>query len=87
MRGKRAKALRSRTTELIVEYVKDRLLTPEQVEGQPVAKVLSAVPEHGYLKAFGTVKNGILSRRWFYKQVKGDPDVTYEALLKRARVA
>ena len=86
MNGKRSKALRRQSYNLVITYVKDRLLTPDQYEGATDKELLKAVPDLANLRQAGQVKNGILSKRWFYKQVKKNPEVSYEELLKKAGI-
>ena len=87
MNRKRAKALKQKSYNLVIDYVKDRLLTPEQTEGYSDKDLLRAVPTHAYFRLARTLRVGILSQRWFYKQVKKNPEVTYNELKKKAGIA
>lgn len=83
MNGKRAKALRKHTKDIIFEFAADKLLTPEQMESVNYNTVIAAVPYRILINKRFTKVNAIGTGRWFYKQVKKDPSITWLALKEK----
>lgn len=88
MNQKKAKSLRRKTYNLVIQFVIDRVLPPEEVErvANNEIQLRKAIPTTMYFRQGRTVKNGVLTHRWFYKQVKKNPEITYEQILQRAQL-
>ena len=77
MNQKRTKALRKIADRYMVQYIKERVLSPEQADGHSDKRILESMPVRGYMRQAGLVKLGIGSRKWFHKQLKKNPMATY----------
>lgn len=80
MNGKVAKQLRNTARLAGAYYVKMDLLPPEQSEGASMEKLFAVLPKHGYYRDLNTVKLGLGSQRWWYKQLKKNPIATYQEI-------
>ena len=80
MSGKRDKKLRRRAEELLIEWL--RTMVPE---GEDTSKINTKnlkefLPEQTHLYANNRFMLSAYSLRWFYKQVKKNPDITLKEL-------
>lgn len=80
MNGKRAKLLRKRANQLAYEFACDRMFDKEIIKEYDYRQVVDAVPFRILIMKMFTKSNAVGTRRWFYKQVKKNPSVTYGEL-------
>lgn len=80
MNGKQAKRLRKRAKELMLEFVHERVLSPEQCEGRTKAELISTLPERMLIMKDGVRKQAFGTQRFFNRIVKSYPKVTYREL-------
>ena len=78
MSGKRSKQLRRRGEDLLIEWI--RSMVPEEGEQTPINKnnLSDFLPQETHIFANGQIRQSAYSKRWFYKKVKRNPDVTLE---------
>lgn len=83
MNGKKAKRIRSKAKELMCQFIKEKILSPELTEGKDCDSLLVALPERSYYWKGFTRHLGVGSKGWFKRQVKKNPSVTYGELEER----
>lgn len=83
MNQKKAKALRKQSKRYAIQFVKDYILDVSIWEVESDKRLLSVVPER-MLYFNGTQRFlGLGTQRWFYKQVKKNPEITYEQIIQK----
>lgn len=83
MNLKMAKALRGRAEELMAQWVRDKILSPEQTEGRSNKQLLAAIPPRIHFRDNFRRFNGVGTQRWFYRIVKKQPEISYEQILSK----
>jgi len=78
MSGKRAKQVRRRGRELLIEWI--RTMVPEEGEQTPIDKsnIDNFLPQQTHFFAGGQLRQSAYTLKWFYKKVKRNPNVTLE---------
>ena len=80
MNGKQAKRLRRRAKELMLEFVHERVLSPEQCEGRTDVELISTLPTRMLILKDGVRMQAYGTQRFFNRIVKSYPNVTYKEL-------
>lgn len=83
MNGKKAKRLRRQAKGMMCEYIRDRILPPDLTEGESCDSLLVVLPERAVFWKGFTRYLGIGSKKWFYRQVKKHPTLTYQDFLEK----
>ena len=80
MNGKKAKALRRKAESLLIDWL--RTMVPEGEDTSKINKknLHEFLPEQTHIFANNKFMLSAYSLRWFYKQVKKNPNVTLETL-------
>ena len=80
MNGKKAKALRRKAESLLIEWL--HTMVPEGEDTSKINKknLHEFLPEQTHIFANNRFMLSAYSLRWFYKQVKKNPNVTLETL-------
>jgi len=80
MNGKKAKALRRKAESLLIDWL--RTMVPEGEDTSKINKknLHEFLPEQTHIFANNRFMLSAYSLRWFYKQVKKNPNVTLETL-------
>jgi|TARA_Y100000114_G_scaffold40939_1_gene36448 hypothetical protein len=81
MRGKKAKQLRRKSEQLLVEWL--RTMVPE---GEDTSKISTKnlqefLPTQTHIYANNKLMLSAYSLRWFYKKVKQNPNITLQDLI------
>jgi len=81
MRGKKAKKLRRKSEQLLVEWL--RTMVPE---GEDTSKISTKnlqefLPTQTHIYANNKLMLSAYSLRWFYKKVKQNPNITLQDLI------
>jgi|TARA_R100001126_G_scaffold50036_1_gene28325 hypothetical protein len=81
MRGKKAKQLRRKSEQLLVEWL--RTMVPE---GEDTSKISTKnlqefLPTQTHIYANNRLMLSAYSLRWFYKKVKQNPNITLQDLI------
>ena len=81
MNGKKAKRLRRKSEELLVEWL--RTMVPE---GEDTSKISTKnlqefLPTQTHIYANNKLMLSAYSLRWFYKKVKQNPNITLQDLI------
>ena len=82
MNGKKAKKLRRRSKELLIEWLKTMVPEGEDSEKITVNNLNNFLPTQTHVYANNKMMVSVYSLRWFYKQVKKNPDITLKDILK-----
>lgn len=82
MNSKRAKLLRKKAGALMVDFVKDKVLSKDLTDGLKYDKIIAQLPERVYMRNRKTLGVGVATQRWFIKKVKKNPGITYKQILK-----
>tara|TARA_R100000700_G_C3175297_1_gene150085 strand:+ start:2652 stop:2900 length:249 start_codon:yes stop_codon:yes gene_type:complete len=82
MNGKKAKRLRRRSKELLIEWLKTMVPEGEDSEKITVNNLNNFLPTQTHVYANNKMMVSAYSLRWFYKQVKKNPDITLKDILK-----
>tara|TARA_R100000654_G_scaffold69712_1_gene99446 strand:+ start:7733 stop:7981 length:249 start_codon:yes stop_codon:yes gene_type:complete len=82
MNGKKAKKLRRRSKELLIEWLKTMVPEGEDSEKITVNNLNNFLPTQTHVYANNKMMVSAYSLRWFYKQVKKNPDITLKDILK-----
>ena len=82
MNGKKAKQLRMKAKDLACQFVKDRVLSEDLTKGRDCDSIIGTLPTRMFIKKQMQMETAIGTRRWFVQQVKKNPNVTYEQLIK-----
>ena len=85
MRGKKAKALRRRSDELIVEWLRGMVPEGEEADKINVNNYHGFLPEEKYYYAHGQRRNHSMTPRWVLKQLKKNPNATVAELTHGAQ--
>ena len=80
MNGKKAKQLRRRSKELLIEWLKTMVPEGEDTSKITINNLDEFLPQQTHIFANNKLMLSAYSLRWFYKQVKKNPDVTLEDL-------
>lgn len=80
MNEKTAKRLRREAKQLMLEYVKARVLSPEQCEGESDERLISTLPERMLLQKDRTKTQAFGTKRFFVRILKKYPNITYQEL-------
>jgi hypothetical protein len=80
MNGRKAKALRTKSRNLLIDWI--RTMVPEGEDATKITKnnLHEFLPEQTHIFANNKFMISAYSLRWFYKQVKRNPDITLEEL-------
>ena len=80
MNGRKAKALRSKSTSLLIDWI--RTMVPEGEDATKITKnnLHEFLPEQTHIFANNKFMLSAYSLRWFYKQVKKNPNFHLEEL-------
>lgn len=78
MNGKKAKALRRKAEDIIISFVKDKVLDQSLTKGLDRGRLIAVVPYRIHMREDFTKSNGIGTQRFFYRLVKKYPWVTYQ---------
>lgn len=81
MRGSKAKALRQRADELIVDWLRNMVPEGEDVSRINTRTIDSFLPEDTHFYANGQVRLYYMSRKWVRKHLKRNPDMTLTDLI------
>lgn len=82
MNGKKAKHLRRKANALAYLFAQDKIFDEETLEKYDYKQVINAVPYRILVMQGFTKVNCVGTRRWFYKQVKKNPNVNYGELME-----
>ncbi len=80
MNGRKAKALRSKSRNLLIDWI--RTMVPEGEDATKITKnnLHEFLPEQTHIFANNKFMLSAYSLRWFNKKVKRNPDITLEEL-------
>ena len=80
MNQKKSKQLRRKSESLLIEWI--RSMVPEGEDATKITKknLHEFIPEQTHIFANNKFMISAYSLRWFYKQVKRNPDITLEEL-------
>jgi len=67
---------------MMVKWVEEKLLPPEETEGKADKELLEAVPRRIHLVERGRRYNAIGTKRWWYRKVKHNPEMSYEQIVQ-----
>ena len=78
MNGRKAKALRSKSRNLLIDWI--RTMVPEGEDATKITKknLNEFLPQQTHIFANNKLMVSAYSLRWFNKKVKRNPDVTLE---------
>ena len=78
MNGRKAKALRSKSRNLLIDWI--RTMVPEGEDATKITKknLNEFLPQQTHIFANNKLMVSAYSLRWFNKKVKKNPDVTLE---------
>jgi len=80
MNGKKAKQLRRRSKELLIEWLRTMVPEGEDTSKITIQNINEFLPQQTHIFANNKLMLSAYSLRWFYKQVKKNPDVTLKDL-------
>ena len=80
MNQKKSKSLRRKAERLLIEWIKT--MVPDGEDANKITKknLHEFLPEQTHIFANNKFMISAYSLRWFYKQVKRNPDITLEEL-------
>ena len=80
MNQKKSKSLRRKAETLLIEWI--RTMVPEGEDATKISKknLQEFLPEQTHIFANNKFMISAYSLRWFYKQVKRNPDITLEEI-------
>ena len=80
MNQKKSKSLRRKAEALLIEWI--RTMVPDGEDANKITKknLHEFLPEQTHIFANNKFMISAYSLRWFYKQVKRNPDITLEEL-------
>ena len=80
MNQKKSKSLRRKAERLLIEWI--RTMGPDGEDANKITKknLHEFLPEQTHIFANNKFMRSAYSLRWFYKQVKRNPDITLEEL-------
>ena len=80
MNGRKSKAIRKKSIEFVVEWLKTMLIEEEQKKVS-VKNYKNYMPTETHIFANNKFMLSAYSLRWFYKQVKRNPNIQLKDLL------
>ena len=80
MNGKKAKRLRRKSEELLIQWLQSMVPEGEDATRISLKNLKEFLPEQTHLYANNRFMLSAYSLRWFYKQVKKNPDITLKEL-------
>ena len=80
MNGKKAKRLRRKSEELLIQWLQSMVPEGEDVTRISLKNLKEFLPEQTHIYANNRFMLSAYSLRWFYKQVKKNPDITLKEL-------
>ena len=80
MNGKKAKQLRRRSKELLIEWLRTMVPEGEDTSKITINNLDEFLPQQTHIFANNKLMLSAYSLRWFYKQVKKNPNITLEDL-------
>ena len=80
MNGKKAKRLRRKREELLIQWLQSMVPEGEDATRISLKNLKEFLPEQTHIYANNRFMLSAYSLRWFYKQVKKNPDITLEEL-------
>lgn len=84
MNGKKAKKLRRQSEQLLLEWLKTMVPEGEDADKIQLKNLHEFLPDQTHLFANNQFRLSAYSLRWFYKQVKKNPDITLQELINNA---
>ena len=80
MNQRKSKQIRRKAEQLLIDWI--RTLVPEEEDATKITKknLHEFVPEQTHIFANNKFMISAYSLRWFYKEVKRNPDITLEEL-------
>jgi len=80
MNQKKSRQIRRKAEQLLIDWI--RTLVPEEEDATKITKknLHEFVPEQTHIFANNKFMISAYSLRWFYKEVKRNPDITLEEL-------
>ena len=80
MNGRKAKALRKRSKELLVEWLRSVVPEGEDLTKIHIGNIHEFMPAETHIYANRKFLLSAYSLRWFYKKLKRNPDATLQDL-------
>ena len=80
MNGKKAKRLRRKSEELLIQWLQSMVPEGEDATRISLKNLKEFLPEQTHIYANNRFMLSAFSLRWFYKQVKKNPDITLKEL-------
>jgi|TARA_Y100001973_G_C5198700_1_gene336092 hypothetical protein len=80
MNGKKAKRLRRKSEELLIQWLQSMVPEGEDATRISLKNLKEFLPEQTHIYANNRFMLSAYSLRWFYKQVKKNPDITLKDL-------
>tara|TARA_R100000664_G_scaffold10073_1_gene16718 strand:+ start:7258 stop:7518 length:261 start_codon:yes stop_codon:yes gene_type:complete len=81
MNGKKAKNLRRKSKELLIEWLKTMVPDGEDTNKITIKNLNQFLPEQTHIYANNKLMLSAYSLRWFYKKVKKNPNITLQEIL------
>ena len=80
MNGKKAKRLRRKSEELLIQWLQSMVPEGEDATRISLKNLKEFLPDQTHIYANNRFMLSAYSLRWFYKQVKKNPDITLKEL-------
>ena len=81
MNGKKAKRLRRKSEELLVEWLRTMVPEGEDTSKISTKNLQELLPTQTHIYANNKLMLSAYSLRWFYKKVKQNPNITLQDLI------
>ena len=81
MRGKKAKQLRRKSEQLLVEWLRTMVPEGEDTSRISTKNLQQFLPTQTHIYANNRLMLSAYSLRWFYKKVKQNPNITLQDLI------
>ena len=81
MRGKKAKQLRRKSEQLLVEWLRTMVPEGEDTSRISTKNLQEFLPTQTHIYANNKLRLSAYSLRWFYKKVKQNPNITLQYLI------
>ncbi len=81
MRGKKAKQLRRKSEQLLVEWLRTMVPEGEDTSRISTKNLQEFLPTQTHIYANNRLMLSAYSLRWFYKKVKQNPNITLQDLI------
>ena len=81
MRGKKAKQLRRKSEQLLVEWLRTMVTEGEDTSRISTKNLQEFLPTQTHIYANNRLMLSAYSLRWFYKKVKQNPNITLQDLI------